>query len=384
VKKLVVLGTSLAALFAAGCQDQATAPTLAPDALRASVSAAEPLAGALGLSAPTLPAAARLSDVGRVAAPAINPGDYVCSAATPVTNWLTAQIVGLPRADLQNLAAIVNQRLVTDVLVYDALFFESASRAQTFGAKGEYTQIVRKTEKDLKRFWDIPSGDIETVGLHGRMLADTARVARVYREVYGLPAATAAVWASQVQVRVVGSPALNGGDFAYLTFNAFAYSPGDGSMPDKIILGDGVLTGYSAIGLGDVAPQAIYAHEYAHQVQYERGYFDDAAAGTTLPEQTRYSELMADAYAAYFLTHARGAAMNQKRVEQFLATFFNTGDCSYASPGHHGTPNQRMAAARLGFTLADEAQKQGHILSSEAFHARFVAAYPTLIAPDAR
>ena len=42
-----------------------------------------------------------------------------------------------------------------------------------------------------------------------------------------------------------------------------------------------------------------------------------------------------------------------------------------------------MAAARLGFNLADEAQKQGHILTSQEFHDRFVAAYPTLIAPDA-
>jgi hypothetical protein len=42
-----------------------------------------------------------------------------------------------------------------------------------------------------------------------------------------------------------------------------------------------------------------------------------------------------------------------------------------------------MAAARLGFDIADQAQKQGQILSSEQFHARFVAAYPGLIAPDA-
>ena len=42
-----------------------------------------------------------------------------------------------------------------------------------------------------------------------------------------------------------------------------------------------------------------------------------------------------------------------------------------------------MAAARFGFDVADQAHKQGHILTSEQFHDLFVAAYPQLIAPDA-
>lgn len=53
---------------------------------------------------------------------------------------------------------------------------------------------------------------------------------------------------------------------------------------------------------------------------------------------------MADAMSASFLTHKRGAAMNRKRVEQFLEVFFQIGDCAFDNPGHHGTPNQRMAA----------------------------------------
>ena len=92
---------------------------------------------------------------------------------------------------------------------------------------------------------------------------------------------------------------------------------------------------------------------------------------------------MADAMAGYYLTHSRGAAMNRKRVEQFLEVFFQVGDCAFVDPGHHGTPNQRMAAARFGFDVADQAHKQGHILTSEQFHDLFVAVYPQLIAPDA-
>ena len=60
---------------------------------------------------------------------------------------------------------------------------------------------------------------------------------------------------------------------------------------------------------------------------------------------TRYTELMADAYSAYYLTHKRGAAMNRHRVAGFLEVFYQIGDCAYTNNGHHGTPNQRMNAA---------------------------------------
>ena len=108
-----------------------------------------------------------------------------------------------------------------------------------------------------------------------------------------------------------------------------------------------------------------------------------ATAGSAA-EQTRYTELMADAFSAYFLTHKRGGTMNRKRVAEFLQVFFQIGDCAFSDPGHHGTPNQRMAAATFGFDVADAAQKQGHIMSSADFHALFVAKYPTLVALDTK
>jgi hypothetical protein len=92
---------------------------------------------------------------------------------------------------------------------------------------------------------------------------------------------------------------------------------------------------------------------------------------------------MADALSAYYLTHKRGGTLNRKRVAQFLEVFFQLGDCAFDNAGHHGTPNQRMAAATFGFDVADRAQKQGHILTAEQFHELFVDAYPTLVAPDA-
>jgi predicted metalloprotease len=169
------------------------------------------------------------------------------------------------------------------------------------------------------------------------------------------------------------------GNYPYFTFNSVAIGGVPGLFADKIVMGDGIMAVYDDLGFGDVAPQAILAHEYGHQVQFNK-HFGLAAPA---PEATRFQELNADAMAAYFLTHKRGATLNQKRVEEFLQVFFNIGDCAFTDPGHHGTPNQRLAAARLGFELADEAQKQGQIMSADDFQAKFLAAYPSIIAPDA-
>jgi hypothetical protein len=40
-----------------------------------------------------------------------------------------------------------------------------------------------------------------------------------------------------------------------------------------------------------------------------------------------------------------------------------------------------MRAAQFGFDVADQAQKQGHILTSDQFHDLFVAEYTTFVAP---
>ena len=73
-------------------------------------------------------------------------------------------------------------------------------------------------------------------------------------------------------------------------------------------MGDGVLERYTVIGFDDVAPQAVYAHEFGHHIQFQRGYFNDPLgtdpATVDQAERTRYTELMADAFSAYYLTHS--------------------------------------------------------------------------------
>lgn len=71
--------------------------------------------------------------------------------------------------------------------------------------------------------------------------------------------------------------------------------------------------------------------------------------------------------------------MQWKQVQQFLQVFLNIGDCGLISSGHHGTPTQRMTAAQWGYSVANNAQKQGHILTSQEFARLFELKLPVLV-----
>jgi hypothetical protein len=387
-RRSLSLGSLLAAAFVvAGCSEPtsptptslspSTAPALARGSLRYGVaSRALPV-----LSSSVAPSSRVFGEFGF---PAINPSDYVCSSeSSPVVQVLEAELARtLDPSDPAERKRLLDMyaRYADYIPVYEAIYFQSPETPQYYGYDGDFTKAVTKTERDIKRFWDIPSEQIQVVAMHGTVLLDPERVYRTYI-LLGFPAAVAEAYTKVVTESLAASTTMNGGNYAFWTFNAVSYR--EEGFPDKIVMGDGILESFAAIGFGDVAPQAIFAHEFAHQIQFENEYFEDLG-DVSAPEETRYAELMADAMAAYYLTHARGATLRQKRVQQFLEVFYQLGDCGFTSSGHHGTPNQRMAAAEFGFRLADEAQKQGHILTSEEFRNLFLAYYPTLIAPDAK
>ena len=393
MKRNVVLGVCLAVVLgAAACQDQSNEPAAPPAGTDE-----RPLAlGQVTLKRGqlTLPSSIRMSDryFTDVAGRAINPGDYECPASTAVGDWWLEKALEFVAENPADFNFIYNQVWADLLPTYEALYFLTDATPQVFGYNGEYTHVMQKTHRDAKRFWNIPSSDIQLLAMKGTMLLDVERVVAAYMH-EGVPPffgsltePAARSIATRIQSILQSSEALNGGNHPLFSFNAYAITDDENVIPDKIVMGDGILEGYKVLGFGDVAPQAVYAHEFAHHIQYEKGYIDEPVPGPgphSAAEETRYTELMADAYSAYYLTHKRGAAMNQKRVAQFLEVFFQIGDCGFTSPGHHGTPNQRMKAAQFGFTVADEAQKQGHILTAEQFHARFLEAWPQLIAPDA-
>lgn len=311
---------------------------------------------------------------------AIDPTQYECSSATPA---VVAAILPDTSAWTFEQRLAVLHVLLFDMALMDAVYLPQTG-PYTFGASGRFTNQVTRTIRDLKNFWDIPSGDVELVPAHGRSMLDPEMNYRVFTVLYGFDPAASRVSADLV-AHELNSATLGYGDLPIFTFNAYAAPggediPGYGKSPRRIAFGDGVLDGFARVGLGDVAPQAILAHEFGHQVQYSDGLM---RTDLPAPEASRWAELMADAFSAYYLTHARGAAMNWHRVQEFGEMFYQLGDCGFTAAGHHGTPNQRMRSALWAYGVADAARPQGWILPSRSFYDQFAAAYPQLIAPDA-
>ena len=320
-------------------------------------------------------------DLSDVARSVIDPSAYEC-APTELSNWLNASIAGWSQDDLIGALII----LIYDPVTYDALFFPEPAQDRFFGTDGEYTNSLQRTFRGLRGFWDIDSSDIELVPAHGDTLLDTARVARAVQASMGLTPEQAQEAAAAIR-DLADQDVYDHGNAPIFTFNAFAFSaegeeiPGVGVPTDKIVMGDGVLEGFKAIGLGDVAPSAILGHEFGHHVQYERNLFESPLTG---PEATRRTELMADSFGAYFLAHKRGANLRWSRIKQFIATYANVGDCAFTDPGHHGTPNQRTRAAEWGTLLALLALPPRYrVLPSLTQAALFEKALPSLVRPDA-
>lgn len=279
------------------------------------------------------------------------------------------------------------QAIVLNVPTYEALFFGSPTDADF--ALESHAQQLTNTYRDLTRFWtDVQSDDIELMAMHGDVLLDRGRIARTLQAMVDagvlqpLSPATIAAAAGTVADFMAGQ-----GDFydnPFFTLNAFAFSgagdpdPSIAGLPDKLVFGDGILDAYDAIGLGDVGPRAIMAHEFGHHIQYELGSFDTDISDPA--EATRRTELMADAFASYFGTHKKGLALNKKRVVDALLSFYTVGDCQFDSSGHHGTPVQRERAAAWGADLAAAAQPRSYVLPAQEVDDRFDAALPGIVA----
>ncbi|WP_432947406.1 neutral zinc metallopeptidase [Kribbella sp. CA-253562] len=312
---------------------------------------------------------------------AINPADYECSPTSPVRDWLESTKSSWTAADHGTAAAIA----FFSPHVLDAVLFPQPAGPLVFGANGEYTTAITRSFGDLQRFWDIRSDDIQLTPLRGSMLVDQARLFRFFHQVFGFDAATATSFSVVIR-QLANQPQFDYGNHPAFSFNAFAYTnrgvpfPGVGPVPDKILMGDGVLAGYRAVGLDDVAPEAIVAHEFGHHIQYE---LDLTATTLPAPEAARRLELMADAFAGYYLHHARGSALQTKRINQFVESFAQLGDCKFDDIAHHGTRNQRLASSLWGTQIADAARPQGTILTSLTFSRLFEQKLPELIAPDA-
>jgi len=262
--------------------------------------------------------------------------------------------------------------LYMDLNFYHA--YLDTSEDQYFGPKGEYTKLVTKRQRDLEKFWGMP-GMVRINGQHSATLNDREKLADIY-EIVGTGITTreqAYAAADQILYFNTFSDLLP--ESPFFSVDGFATSFG------LIVLGDGLVQMVSEAGVEpEITYTGILAHEWAHQVQFQNyATWYPEGANADHSAATRHTELEADFLASYYMTHKRGATYNWKRAEQFFNLFFQIGDCSFASTGHHGTPLQRLDAARLGYELAQSEQKQGHILSAQELHDFFMANVDSLL-----
>ncbi len=238
---------------------------------------------------------------------------------------------------------------------------------QYFGRKGEYNNAVAKQERKLKSFFSTPITP-RIKGQHSETLDNRKKVAQVFMLFTGASAEDGYYIADQIIAMNAESKVFP--ESPLLSMDAFATEDG------IIVLGDGLIASLVKTGISsDIVITALLAHEWAHLVQYanmKKWYGYTTATMPQTAEFTRQLELEADFLAGYFLTHKRGATYNWKRVEQFNKLFFNLGDCSFESVGHHGSPAQRQKASMLGYTVADQTMPRGHILTVDKLHAHFM------------
>lgn len=235
-----------------------------------------------------------------------------------------------------------------------------------FGENGELNRLAEKRIRELTMFWNL-NREIIVNGQHAASLDDLQILADMIESFDNSARNPEEAYKKAVGLLQKNALSPNLPESPYFALDAFTKTNG------LLVIGDGLIESIAAIGVDDeIAFTAIIAHEWWHQAQYEYSTDWNESQGLSKPEASRFIELEADFAAAYFLTHKRGATYNWKRIEDFFKLSFNIGDCLPESNTHHGTPQQRLRAARLGYELADRAQKKGIILNPEEVHNFFV------------
>jgi predicted metalloprotease len=117
-------------------------------------------------------------------------------------------------------------------------------------------------------------------------------------------------------------------------FAASLYDGVDGNLP-------GQAAGFGR-AVGAYAVAYVVAHEYGHNVQAERGIRPS-------PFSAMPTELNADCLAGTWTEWEYGhGKITQADVQQVVDAALAAGDFDFASPDHHGTPQQRRDAVMTG------------------------------------
>ena len=123
------------------------------------------------------------------------------------------------------------------------------------------------------------------------------------------------------------------------------YCPADDTIYIGRALGQQVLQ-----GTGDFGVAYVVAHEYAHNVQAELGWFDEGRLVTTVAPFELQADCMAGAWGHAVYQQGR---LQPGDVEEAVATALAVGDFDSTNPQHHGTPEERKGAWLSGYGSGD-------------------------------
>jgi len=109
-----------------------------------------------------------------------------------------------------------------------------------------------------------------------------------------------------------------------------------------------------------MAVLAVAAHEFGHIAQYRRGVDGRLRGGAPTVKRI---ELHADFLSGYFLGLRK---REDSRISVWAAgkTFYEIGDYDFNNEGHHGTPDERVAAAEAGFKHGSQGQTYDRTFSA--------------------
>jgi hypothetical protein len=142
-------------------------------------------------------------------------------------------------------------------------------------------------------------------------------------------------------------------------------SPNAVSLPTAdILFGTNFFRVLIAKSPGNGLPIAgVLAHEWAHQIQFDNGWM------VQTEPTVRPTELEADAFSGFYMALAKGWAWSL--INGYFSTLASLGDYNFTDPGHHGTPEERLAAANLGFNTGIAVLQSGQPLSYAQLHEIF-------------
>ena len=108
---------------------------------------------------------------------------------------------------------------------------------------------------------------------------------------------------------------------------------------------------------GDFGLAYVIAHEYAHNVQQELGWFRQGRELAVRP-----FELQADCMAgAWGNSVYRAGRLTPGDVEEAMRTAYAVGDFDRLDPQHHGTPEERREAWLRGYRSGDPSACQVYV-----------------------